>query len=90
MDAAIGRASGRRVSSIFRFIQNHPEDLDSVTKPYSVSSPIGSFGPTLIPEGSSVIGRFSPIAHRMRPLEGGLPQLVRPVKKRVEGTLVPR
>jgi hypothetical protein len=51
VDAAIGRASGRRVSSIFRFIQDHPEDLDLVTKPYSVSSPIGSFGPTLIPEG---------------------------------------
>jgi uncharacterized protein YbjT (DUF2867 family) len=50
VDAAIGPGAGKRVSSIFRIIQNHPDDLDFVTKPYSPSPRIGSFQPMLIPE----------------------------------------
>lgn len=45
---AIAPEAGRRISSIFRFIQNHPEEIDFLTKPYSPSARIGSFQPMSI------------------------------------------
>ena len=46
VDAALGPGVGKQVGTIFRFMQDNPDDLDFVTRPFSAPDGFPSFEPT--------------------------------------------
>lgn len=48
VDAALGSGAGQRIGAIFRFIQNHPDDLDFVTSTFTPPPFDPAFAPTTV------------------------------------------
>jgi len=48
IDAALGPGVGKQVGAIFRFIENHPDDLDFVTTSFSASAGFPPFEPMVL------------------------------------------